>query len=144
NLEVQPLEQLLERSPPVGAVPRGDALTALQRGRLEQAAVQERQVAERLRSARALAGRLIERSEAQRLEHVALKAAPQRETLVEPVDQVARVAVEPPLCLHEVEEQHARERGEGEGVTLCAAARGGEPVGQPFERQAEGLEETRC
>src|SRR5205807_1541940 len=102
--EVKPLEQRVERVAPIGVGPGGDAVTPLQRSRLEQAAVQERQVAEGTRAARPLAGGLIERSEAQRLEHVAVKAAPQGEPLVEPVDQVARVAVEPPLCLDEIEE----------------------------------------
>ena len=114
----------------------------LQRGWLEQPAVQERQPAQRAGVPRALARRPIERAEAQRVEHVALKRAARREGLVEPVDQVAAVSVQPALRLDEVEEQHPREGREGERMALAAAARFRQPVGEPLEHAAERLEEA--
>src|SRR2546426_2189114 len=62
------------------------------------------------------------------------------QALVEAVDQVAPVAVEPALGLHEVEKQHPRQRGEREGVALGAAARRGEAIGQRSEEHTSELQ----
>src|SRR2546428_13987759 len=98
-------------------------MAPLQRGRLELPAVQERHLAQGQGVPRALTGRPIERAEAQRVEDVTLKRAARPEGLVEPVDHVAAVSVQPSLRLHEVEEQHPREGGEGERMALATAAR---------------------
>ena len=52
-------------------------MAALQRGGLEQAAVQEGQVAESARVSRSAIHGLVEGAEAQRVEHVVLEAMPE-------------------------------------------------------------------
>jgi len=142
--EVKPLEQVVERVAPVAVAPARGAVAPLQGRGLEQAAVQKRQAAERPGRAGAVGGRAVERPETQRVEHPAVKRTPGRDAVVEPADQVATVPVQPPLGLDEVEEQHPRERGQREGVTLGPAARCRQPIGQALERGAERAEETWC
>ena len=142
--EMKPLEQAVERVAPVAVAPSRGPVAPLQGRRLEQAAVQERQAPERAGRAAAVDGRAVERPEAQRVEHPAVKRAARRDAVVESADQVATVPVQPPLGLNEVEEQHPRERGQREGVTLGPAARCRQAIGQTLQRGAERSEETRC
>src|SRR2546428_9816963 len=77
------------------------------------------------------------------MEDRAVEVAPPCERLVEAKWEVPAVAVEPALLLDEVQEQHARERGQGEGVAIGGAMRGGsEPLGEPGEQGPEGAEEA--
>ena len=71
-----------------------------------------------------------------------MKIAPGDEGALEQLRQVARVAVEPALGLHEIEEQHPGESREGQRVPVGARARRGKPVGESLERGAEGAEES--
>jgi hypothetical protein len=50
--------------------------------------------------------------------------APRRERAIEQPGDIAGVAVEPALRLDEIEEQDARQRGQGEGVAVGPHARG--------------------
>src|SRR5207247_1722341 len=56
---------------------------------------------------------------------------------------IAAVAVEPALLLYEVEEEHARQGGEREGVPVGAAPWPSEAIGEALEHGAEGAEESR-
>ena len=69
--------------------------------------------------------------------------APAGDALIETVDQIAPVAVQPAFRLHEIEEQHPGERGEREGVALGPAAGRRQAVRQPFQRGPERPEEPR-
>src|SRR6266566_4303456 len=59
------------------------------------------------------------------------------------MDQVAPVAVQPAFRLHEVEEQHAGERGERQGVPVGPTAGRGQAVRQPLQRGTERPKEPR-
>ena len=118
-------------------------MASLQRRRLEQATVQERQAAERPRGGGALGDGAVQDAEAQGMQGDAVEVAARRQRAVEQMRQVAAVAVEPPLLLHEIEEEHARERGERQRVPVRAAARCGEAIGEALEHGAEGPEEAR-
>ncbi len=72
-----------------------------------------------------------------------MKVAAAREAFVEAVDQIAPVTIEPSFCLDEVQEQHAREGRERQGVAVGAATRSGEPIGEALQRGAKRLEEAR-
>src|SRR2546426_186702 len=100
--EVEPLEQRLERIAPIGVAPLRRAVAALEGGRLEQAAVQERQLAEGAGAAGAVTRRPVERAETQRVEDVPVEAAAGRDALVKAVDEIAPVPVEPSLLLDEI------------------------------------------
>ena len=139
--EVKSLEQVVERIAPIGVTPARRPVAPLQGRRLEQPAIQERQPPQQARGARAIARGAIERPEAERVEHVAMKPAPRRERCLEAVDQVLPVTIEPSLRLDEVEEQHPCEGRERECVPVGAAARRRAPVGEPHQRGAEGLVE---
>src|SRR2546428_8463330 len=77
------------------------------------------------------------------MEDRAVEVAPPCERLVEAKWEVPAVAVEPALLLDEVQEQHARERGQGEGVAIGGAMRGGgEPLGEPGEQGPGGAGEA--
>ena len=135
--EVKPLEQLVERVAPLRVAPLGRPVPPFQGSGLEQPTVQERQAPERACGARAVAQPAVQRAEAQWIEHAPLKPAP------EAMDEVLPVAVEPSLGLHEVEEQHPRERGEGERVPLEPAGRSRQTVCKPLQGGAKRLEEAR-
>ena len=139
--EVEPLEQRVEGVAPVDVAPIGGPVAALQRRGLEQAAVQERHPAQRAGAGRALGRSPVERTETQRVQDLAMKGAAGGQRGVEAVDDVASVSVQPPFRLDEIQKQHARQRAEGEGVALGAAAGRGEPVGEPLEDRTERLEE---
>ena len=72
-----------------------------------------------------------------------MEVAAPRERPVEQVRQVTPVAGEPALLLHEVEEEHAGQRRQGEGVAVTAWARASELVGEVRQRRAECAEEAR-
>ena len=61
---------------------------------------------------------------------------------VEEVRHVARVAVQPPFRLDEIEEEHAREGGERQCVPIDLRAGRAQAVGQAIERAAKGTKEA--
>src|SRR5207245_7898115 len=133
--KVEALEHGVERFAPVGIAPHDGAVPALEGGGLEQAAIQEWQPAQRPRGGRALCRRAVQGSEAEWMEDRAVEVAPPGERLVEAKWEVPAVAAEPALLLDEVQEQHARERGQGEGVAIGGALSGGRiRVGGKAER----------
>src|SRR5439155_787475 len=104
---------------------------------------QERAAAQCARRGGAGRRRAVEGAEAQRVEDLAVEVAPGGEALVEAVDQVAPVAVQPALRLDEVEEQHTGEGGERERMPLAPAAGRRQAVCQPLQRGPEHPEEPR-
>ena len=142
--KMESLQQVVERVAPLGVAPPRGAVAPLQGGGLEQAAVQERQPAERPSRARAVGGGAIKGPEAQRVEDPAVKRPPGGDAVVESADQVAAVPVQPPFSLDEVEEQHPCERGQRERVPLRPAARGRQPISEALERGAERAKEAWC
>ena len=139
--EVEALEQIVEGITPVGVGPPGGPVASLEAGRLEQTAVQKRQIAQGACRAGALSDRPIEGTEAQRIEHMAMEVAAGGRALVETMDEVTPVSVQPALRLDEVQEQHSGEGSERQGVTLGAAAGGRKAIGEALERDPERLEE---
>ena len=61
---------------------------------------------------------------------------------VQQARDVPVVAVEPALGLDEIEEKHARECRECEGVTMDPGVGGRQSIGQPLEGRSEGAEES--
>src|SRR5438034_11068860 len=96
---MESLEQPVERVAPVGVAPADRALAPLERGGLEEPAVQKRQAAQCASRGGALGGRPIQGAEAQRIEHLAVEVVPAGDGLIETVDQIAAVAVQPALRL---------------------------------------------
>src|SRR5437773_10892218 len=139
--KVKTLEQLVERIAPLAVAPDRRAVPPLQRRGLEQPAVEEWDLAQAPSDCAALRGRPIQRSETERVEKGAVKVAPAGDRPIEQVRNVSGIAVEPTLRLDEIEEQHAREYRERQGVTVHPRSWGREPLGEVVERVPEGTEE---
>ena len=81
--EVESLEQIIERVTPVAVAPDGRAVLPLQHRRLEQAAIEEWDRAQRARRCAALRRRPIQRAKTERVEEGAMKVAPGSERPIE-------------------------------------------------------------
>src|SRR5207247_4611641 len=141
--EAKALEQVVEGIAPVRIRPDGGSVTAFQGRRLEQPAVQERQLSQRACGRGSLGGGAVEDAETQRVQGGAVEVAAGGQRAIEQARQIAAVAVEPALLLYEIEEEHARQGGEREGVPVDAAPWPGEAIGEALEHGAEGAEESR-
>ena len=141
--EVEALEQIVEGLPPIGVAPYRGPMRPLEARRLEQTAVEEGDVAQSARRAAAGGWRPIQGAEAQRVEERAMKVAAGGERAVEQPRDVTGVAVQPALRLNEIEEEHARQRGQRQGVTIEARAWRAQPLSQPIQRAPKCSKEAR-
>ena len=132
--EVKSFEEIIECAAPVGVAPDRRSMLPLEPGWFEQAAVQERDLAEGASGGAAPAGRAIERAKTQRMQERAVKVMPARQRPIEEARHVARVPVEPALGLNEIQEEHAGQGREGERVTVAARSGRRQALGQPIER----------
>src|SRR5437870_4861233 len=94
------------------------SVPALERRRLEETAVEVRDVAELARRGHALLARRVEDAEEERKKHAGEELA--LADGVEAVGEEAALAVQPPLLLHEVEKEDAREDQQGLGFDRIA------------------------
>src|SRR6185503_560888 len=95
--KMKALEQIVEGEAPVGIAPDRGAVASLQRRRLEQTAVQERDSSEHQSGLRAARRWAIERAKAQGVQKGAVKVTAGGERAIEQARDVSRVAVEPAL-----------------------------------------------
>src|SRR5439155_24879551 len=140
--EVEPLEQVVERVPPIGVAPRRWAMLALEWRRLEQSPVEEWDPAQRSCGAAASRRRPIQRAKAQRVQERAMKVPAARDRTVEQVGHVAGVTVQPTLRLDEVEKEQAGKRGECQRVTVEPRPGRAEPLREPIQGVPEGAKEA--
>ena len=82
-------------------------MPSLERRLAEQAAVEERDRAERARRARTPPHRRVERSEPEGKEHPLMETTTARHAVVEPAREEGAVAVEPTLRLEKRQEEQA-------------------------------------
>jgi len=141
---VESLEQIVERVTPVGVTPDRGPVAALEGRRLEESTVQERHAAEGAGPRAATGHRPVQDTEAEGVKKGAVKVQLPGEGALQQPGQVTMVAVEPALRLHEVEEQHARQRGERQVMPIGAHMWNSQPIGEAVEGLAEGAKETRC
>src|SRR5256886_12707140 len=92
---MESLEQPVERVAPVGVAPADRALAPLERGGLEEPAVQKRQAAQCASRAGAPGRRPIQGAEAQRIEHLAVEVAPAGDALIATGEQIGPGALPP-------------------------------------------------
>src|SRR5712691_10965913 len=121
--EVEPFEEIVERGAPIPVAPDGGTATAFERGRLEQAAVEEWDRAKRLRGGAAPISRPIQRTETECVKKGPVKVPARREGPIEESGHIAGVAIEPALRLDEIKEEHAGERRQRERMAIRAGSR---------------------
>ena len=140
--EVESFEEIVERGAPIPVAPDGGTATAFERGRLEQAAVEEWDRPKRSRGGATPISRPIQRTEAEGVEKGAVKVPARREGPIEESGHIAGVAIEPALRLDEIKEEHAGERRQRERMAIRAGSRRAQAIGEPVQSCAKRPEEA--
>jgi hypothetical protein len=140
HCEVKPLEQPVECIAPdlvgdVGTIP------PLQPVRLEEPAIQKRDGAEATRGPAPRRRRLIQRSEEEGAQEIAMDLPPPGQAPVHFLRQKARASAEPTLGLDVVEKEHPGELQKSESVSVVCVHGAGEPGGESIQRGAKLPEE---
>src|SRR5256714_754244 len=142
--EVKTLEQIVEGGAPIAVPPDSRAESALERGRLEETAVEEGDLPERSGRHAAPIGGPIQRTEAECVQEGPVEVTTRGQRSIEQSWYVARVAVEPALRLDEIEEEHAGECRQRERVTIHFRSRRAQAIAEPIQSCAERPEKPGC
>src|SRR5207237_255498 len=142
--EVKTLEQIVEGGAPIAVPPDSGAESALERGRLEETAVEEGDLPERSGCRPAQLGGPIQRTEAECVQEGPVEVTTRGQRSIGQSWYVARVAIEPALRLDEIKEEHAGECRQRERVTIHFRSWRAQAIGEAIQCHAECPEKPGC